>query len=686
MPGNAYLDFDLRFRKERSGYRVEIIQSPGGHAEHRFKLPFSEMELENYMLKIGRRHSGVRSATSPETKAARDFGTKLFDTVFQDEVQACFSRSLEEAKRRNSGLRLRLHLEQTPELADLPWEYLYHSQPRQFLALSAETPVVRYLDLPQERQPLAVVPPLRALVMISNPSDYEPLDVEREWQNLRSAVKDLEARGLLVVERLERATLEQLQRQLRKADYHIFHFVGHGGFDPNTQEGVLVLEDDAGRGRMVSGSDVGVYLRDEPTLRLVLLNACEGGRCARNDAFAGAAQSLVLKNIPAVIAMQFEVSDDAAIVLAGGFYSALADGYAVDAALAEARKAVFARGNAIEWGTPVLYLRAPDGRIFNVDKTNTNFISAPKTAELLRVAEAAFSAEDWPTAVAKFEAVLAIDPKNSAARARLSEVNDAKSLADSYDQAVRCADTGRWREALEIFERVHRAKAYFRNVATRIAEARRHLEPAQKPPTIPPAGKRRPEPQPVIRSTPAVLPPVVPPVSKPVVPAIPTSRPNRTWIWVSVVAAVFIVLSLVGLGIWQAVQEDEDADIPAWQNNWTGNQPAPIAPNAPRAVGSPAGRSFDPSGWWIMQVTGGLNVRNRIYFTADNRFSGTANTALGALPVTGTWFYEPGSSMLRLNFSTGDWVYVQLFTAQEGFSASLTQGFLQYHYQFTKEQ
>ena len=284
MAGNAYLDFDLRFRKERSGYRVEIIQSPGGHAEHRFKLPFSEMELENYMLKIGRRHSGVRSATSPETKAAREFGAKLFDTVFKDDIEACFSRSLEEAKRRQSGLRVRLHLEQTPELADLPWEYLYHSQPRQFLALSAETPVVRYLDLPQERQPLAVTPPLRALVMISNPSDYEPLDVEREWQNLRSAVSDLEARGLLVVERLEKATLEHLQRQLRKGDYHIFHFVGHGGFDPNTQEGVLVLEDDAGRGRMVSGSDVGVYLRDEPSLRLVLRNACEGGRCARNDA------------------------------------------------------------------------------------------------------------------------------------------------------------------------------------------------------------------------------------------------------------------------------------------------------------------------------------------------------------------------------------------------------------------
>jgi len=683
MPGNAYLDFDLRFRKERSGYRVEIIQSPGGHAEHRFKLPFSEMELENYMLKIGRRHSGVRSATSPETKAARDFGAKLFDTVFQDEVEACFSRSLEEAKRRQSGLRLRLHLEQTPELADLPWEYLYHSQPRQFLALSAETPVVRYLDLPQERQPLAVVPPLRALVMISNPSDYDPLDVEREWQNLRAAVKDLEARGLLVVERLEKATLEQLQRQLRKSDYHIFHFVGHGGFDPNTQEGVLVLEDDVGRGRMVSGSDVGVYLRDEPTLRLVLLNACEGGRCARNDAFAGAAQSLVLKNIPAVIAMQFEVSDDAAIVLAGGFYSALADGYAVDAALAEARKAVFARGNAIEWGTPVLYLRAPDGRIFNVDKTNTNFLKAPGTTELMRVAEAAFTAEDWATAGAKFEAVLAIDPKNSAARARLGEVNDAKTLADSYDQAVRSADAGRWREALEAFEKIHRAKPYFRNVATRIAEARRRLEPVQKPPTIPPAEKPRPEPQPAVRSAPTILPPVAPPVSRPVLPPTPEpSKPGRTWIWVVAGTVALVVLGLVAVGIWYAAQ-DRDDEITDWQNNWPGNQTAPVAPS--RAIGTPAGNNFAPNGWWIMQVTGGMNVRNRLYFTSDNRFSGTVDTALGKIPLTGTWFYEPITSMLRLNFSTGDWVYMQLFTAQEGFSASVTQGFVQYHYQFTKE-
>ena len=101
----------------------------------------------------------------------------------------------------------------------------------------------------------------------------------------------------------------------------------------------------------------------------MLLNACEGARASLNDPFSGAAQSLVLKGIPAVIAMQFEVSDEAAIALASGFYAALADDYPVDAALTEARKAVFAAGCAVEWGTPVLYLRAADGRIFDVKRT-----------------------------------------------------------------------------------------------------------------------------------------------------------------------------------------------------------------------------------------------------------------------------------------------------------------------------
>jgi hypothetical protein len=80
------------------------------------------------------------------------------------------------------------------------------------------------------------------------------------------------------------------------------------------------------------------------------------------------AQSLVQGGLPAVVAMQFEITDRAAIVFAHEFYRAMADGYPVDAAITEARKVLLteSRGSGLEWGTPVLYMRAPDGRVFDM--------------------------------------------------------------------------------------------------------------------------------------------------------------------------------------------------------------------------------------------------------------------------------------------------------------------------------
>jgi hypothetical protein len=173
--------------------------------------------------------------------------------------------------------------------------------------------------------------------------------------------------GRLLMERVDTPTLEALQRRLRREEYHVLHFVGHGAFDEQAQDGVLLFEDLEGRGNPVTGESLGVLLHDHESLRLVVLNACEGARTSSTDPFAGAAQSLVRKGIPAVIAMQFEISDGAAITLAGEFYSAVADGYPVDAALSEARKAIFTRVNAVEWATPVLYMRSPDGRIFEIE-------------------------------------------------------------------------------------------------------------------------------------------------------------------------------------------------------------------------------------------------------------------------------------------------------------------------------
>lgn len=176
-------------------------------------------------------------------------------------------------------------------------------------------------------------------------------------------------RGLVEVDRLEAARLVALSRRLSRDACHALHFVGHGEFDHETQSGELIFEDERGRGRHVPADRIATILSGHRSLRLVVLNSCEGARASRTDPFAGTAQALVRQGIPAVIAMQFEITDEAAITLAEAFYGSVAVGRPVDASLADARRAIYAEGNGVEWATPVLYFRAPDGRVFDVERT-----------------------------------------------------------------------------------------------------------------------------------------------------------------------------------------------------------------------------------------------------------------------------------------------------------------------------
>ncbi len=380
MTGLTYLDFDLWIGRATEGYVVKGRDSHGREATVDARMPFRESQIEDFWRRIGRRRPEAhRHAAAPEAgdprrepdlvpraEAAKSYGGSLFEALFYGELLNCLRRSLEEADREQAGLRIRLRLADVPELSNLPWEYLYDGSSDRFFALSVRTPVVRYLELPDRLQPLAVQPPLKMLVMVASPSDYGALDVEQEWRRLNQALGDLKARGLIELQRLEGATLAVLQRLLRRGRAHIFHFIGHGDFDQNSQEGVLILEDEQGRGRPVSGEELGIVLHDQCP-RLVVLNACEGARTSRLNPFAGVGQTLIRQGVPAVVAMQSEILDDFALILAQELYGALADGYPVDACLTEARK-VLAGQRRVAWGAPVLYLRAPDGRILDLEE------------------------------------------------------------------------------------------------------------------------------------------------------------------------------------------------------------------------------------------------------------------------------------------------------------------------------
>ena len=366
----GYSNFDLVIEKNNGGYRA-LAKGTYGEAQCAFTSPFSAADFEALADRLDRSRAARRRIETPQLTLAKEVGGRLHAAVLASDVRAVLRGCVDDASNNQmSGVRIRLDLSDVPELAVLPWEFLFDPDQKvgRFLALADETPLVRYLPLPEKSKPLMITPPLRLLVVVSNPADdrYPELDVEKEWSLLQEALAQPIGEGLLTLERLKRATMAELDDTLQAVDANILHFIGHGRFDEQHQDGVLAFEGERGGAQEVSAEHLGTLLYNEKSLRLVVINACEGGRASATDAYAGMAQTLVRMRIPAVVAMQYEITDRAAILFARQFYRGLAMGRPVDTAITDARLAVFSQVSDLEWATPVLYMRAADGRIFDI--------------------------------------------------------------------------------------------------------------------------------------------------------------------------------------------------------------------------------------------------------------------------------------------------------------------------------
>jgi CHAT domain-containing protein len=445
-------DYDeLRLRIElgpgERSYRALAFGPGQSSASTEFQLPFDQTQLENFILRVARTRRGVRSFRSPQMQQAKAFGGELFDAVFRDDVRELYVAARRSAEEHERGLRVTLSLSGAPELMEIPWELLY-ARPS-FLAQSIDTPVVRSLDLGSVRPPRPLALPLRVLGMISSPRGFEPLDVDRERAKLEAALGTLVEDGSVELRWLQRATLGELDQALASGeDLHVFHYVGHGAYDESTEGGVLVLEDDHNGAHEVTGSDLGVLLHDVRSLRLAVLNACEGARSSHVDPFSGVASGLVEHGIPAVIGMQFEITDDAAIIFADRFYKMVARSFPVDAALAQARKAIWAAASHdVEWATPVLFLRAADARIFDPEPATAGALPDRRQQARLSLELQPTSAEPAVGETVSRQLKITNTGVHQLAALRAKDP-DGRMLADPVDLAPGQSTIARWRDAV----------------------------------------------------------------------------------------------------------------------------------------------------------------------------------------------------------------------------------------------
>ena len=390
--GVHYRSMQLRFARDAAGgYSIAVPESPGGGRDAQsFALDTPALESALWsgaqpIVGSARRsmNDAEIDALLPAATNAREVGQALYTALFASPLRACFEESLRAIDpQRGEGLRFVINTTDAPDLARLPWEFLYSPAKDDFLFSDRMKPVVRWLDVDEPPPTLAVKPPLRLLIAIAAPADRPGLKVGEEIARLDHALDELTSSGRIETVRLDHATLESLDSALLQTRPHILHFIGHGDFVGD--EGMLVLESDTvpGTADTIAGRQFAVLLRNHLTsLRLVFLNSCMGATSSRRDPFGGVAQSLIRRGIPAVIAMQFPIPDKAAVALARHFYRYLAAGQPVDAALTSARAFLYARGFAVEWGAPALHMRTPDGRLFDL-------AAAPRTPAVARMAPA----------------------------------------------------------------------------------------------------------------------------------------------------------------------------------------------------------------------------------------------------------------------------------------------------------
>lgn len=187
-----YLDFELRIGAGNgSEYPVTVIHAAaGGEPSITAHIPVNDATLRhqiNTVVNLRSAHGATRRASDPtrplslistpvdETAVARDIGQQLFAALISGGVRDAYASSLVKARERGAGLRLRLRIE-APEVALLPWEFLYAPQEGDHISLLRETPLTRYTALTRERDLLAVKPPLRILGMVAAPTDLARLN------------------------------------------------------------------------------------------------------------------------------------------------------------------------------------------------------------------------------------------------------------------------------------------------------------------------------------------------------------------------------------------------------------------------------------------------------------------------------------------------------------------------------
>lgn len=308
------------------------------------------------------------------------YGAELTKQLFADpNVNSSFAQALTSAQSLQVPLRVRLLIgPSAPELHNLQWETLFDPKDGSPLFTNQNILFSRYLSSLDWR-PVRLRPKdqLKALVVVANPSDLqeyglERVDVEGELTRASASLSQIETTPLPDSSGLLRPTINNIIRCLQDGSFDILYLVCHGAFV--NDESWMWLEDDDGKSARVAGADLVTRVKElNQRPRLIVLASCQsaGNESVANTeasnrtrgSLAALGPRLAEAGIPAVIAMQGNISMQTITEFMPIFFHELLQDGQIDRAMTIARGVV--RGRPDYW-MPALFMRLKSGKVWYV--------------------------------------------------------------------------------------------------------------------------------------------------------------------------------------------------------------------------------------------------------------------------------------------------------------------------------
>ncbi len=292
----------------------------------------------------------TEQSAAPPLSAVEAIGRALY-LALPEAVQRAHAQALAAG-----DLDIRLDIRDLT-LAALPWEWMHDG--RIFLALSpAINPARRVHGAPLEPRTGA----LRVLVAIpAVDGDAARASLKAQFKALIAGQPDVR---LDFLDEHGHVTLAAIQRELRRSrgagdPYHVLH-LACPLHDDNTLTPYLLLENEAGQPQR-AGIDQLKWCAADHALHLVTFGGAVPPAPITAAGALPAAAELAQVSAGAVLIPRFPLAPAQATLFAAEVYLALADGYAIDGAIAEGRRALVREAGEqnIDWAAPVLFLRAP---------------------------------------------------------------------------------------------------------------------------------------------------------------------------------------------------------------------------------------------------------------------------------------------------------------------------------------